>query len=153
MRWVLVTALLAGLFSDACGIRRADSERASVDDASRTYVRLVRALGERDSGSLDSYHGPSEWRAQAQREHASLAGIRAGAVALAESLKGNRAAADADTEDRRAFLRRQLAAVASRIDVLHGARPLFDEEARLLFGLDPHAVATLANTPHGGREP
>ena len=113
-------------------------------------MRLVLALGERDSDSLDSYHGPSEWRAQAQREHESLADVRAGAVALGDSLKAERTAADTNTDVRRAFLVRQLAAVASRIDILQGARPSFDDEARLLFGLDPRRAAT-ADAPESGR--
>ena len=109
-------------------------------------MRLVLALGERDSDSLDSYHGPSEWRAQAQREHATLETVRAAAIALADSLR-REAGAATDTEDarRRAFLIRQLGAVASRVDILQGARPRFDDEARVLFGLDPPGLGKPAD--------
>ncbi|HJZ77966.1 MAG TPA: hypothetical protein VKE51_39830 [Vicinamibacterales bacterium] len=140
MRFAPIAASVALFVCIACGGQRADSDRASLDDASRAYVRLVLALGERDSDSLDSYHGPAEWRAQAQREHTPLANLRSAAVALADSLKTERTAAGTDEDARRrAFLIRQLGAVASRIDILQGARPSFDEEARLLFGLDPRA--------------
>jgi len=152
MRFPWVAAVIAVFAGVACGPQRADSAAVSLDDASRTYVRLVLALGERDSDSLDSYHGPTEWRAQAQAEHASLATVRAGAVALGDSLKTDHGDADDDSAQRRAFLIRQLGAVVSRIDILQGARPSVDEEARMLFGLDFRDVATPAEMAEHGRE-
>src|SRR5881394_2335853 len=126
---------LAALIGAAC--RTAPAPRDSVDEAARSYVRLVLALGERDADSLDSYHGAAAWQAEARAEHATLADIRARARALADSLVARTPDRADDERERRAFLVRQLRAVASRIDVLQGARPPFDEEARLLFGLDP----------------
>jgi hypothetical protein len=134
----LVAALSAAAAAATCA-RRADVDRTSLDAASRSYVRLALALGERDADSLDSYHGPPSWRAEAHAGHATLDQIRADAVALARSVQAT-APADRDTEQarRRAFLVRQLEAIASRVGVLQGARPSFDDEARLLFGLDTH---------------
>src|SRR5438067_3786362 len=126
---------VAAVIGAAC--RTAPAPRDSVDEAARSYVRLVLALGERDADSLDSYHGPAAWQAQARAEHATLADIRARARALADSLVAHTPDRVDDERERRAFLVRQLRAVASRIDVLQGARPPFDEEARLLFGLEP----------------
>src|SRR5438105_10655000 len=137
MRVAVIAALSAGLLAGACGARRSDPDRFPLDAASRTYVRLVLALGERDSDSLDSYHGPVAWQAEVRAERPTLPQIRAAAATLADSLKTERAAAQEDAP-RRAFLIGQLEAVASRVDVLQGARHAFDEEARLLFGLDPH---------------
>jgi hypothetical protein len=137
MRCALTAALLAaGCLAGACRAGQADSGRPALDAAGQSYVRLVLALAERDADSLDGYHGPPEWQAEARAEHATLAQIRAAATALAESLKTRRGDRPDGDEQRRAFLIRQLAAVASRIDVLLGARLAFDEEARLLFGLD-----------------
>jgi len=130
---------VAAVTGAAC--RTAPAPRDSVDEAARSYVRLVLALGERDADSLDSYHGPAAWQAQARAEHATLADIRARARALADSLVAHTPDRVDDERERRAFLVRQLRAVASRIDVLQGARPPFDEEARLLFGLEPGGVA------------
>jgi len=100
-------------------------------------VRLVLALGERDADSLDAYHGPPEWQADARAAYATLPEIRASAAALAAQLETPNANED---EVRRQFLIRQLGAVVARIDVVRGARLPFDEEARLLFGLDVPAV-------------
>ena len=132
-------ALAAGLAASAC---RATPTHASLDAAARSYVALMLALGERDADSLDSYHGPAAWQAQARAEHATLADIRARARALADSLVAHTYDAG-DDEPRRAFLVRQLRAAASRVDVLLGARPPFDEEARLLFGLTPQSDAAM----------
>ena len=67
-------------------------------------------------------------------------------------MKTERAAAQEDAP-RRAFLIGQLEAVASRVDVLQGARHAFDEEARLLFGLDPHEQGGSGDGPEdAGRE-
>jgi hypothetical protein len=134
----LAAAISAAVISGACGASGVDTDRASLDSAGRSYVELVLALGDRDSDSLDSYHGPQAWQTKVQSEHATLTHIRGDAVALADSLKTPLSDRHVDEEERRAFLIRQLEAVAARIDVLQGARAPFDEEARLLFGLDPH---------------
>jgi len=128
-------AAAAALLGAAC-LRDSDSARGSLDSAARSYVRLALSLGERDSDSLDSYRGPLSWRADVQAEHLPLSQVRARAVALARSLEMATAENDAAQASRRAFLIAQLHAIVSRIDVLQGARPMFAEEARLLFGLD-----------------
>ena len=99
-------------------------------------MQIALALGERDGDSLDSYHGPPAWQADARREHATLSEVRGRAVALAAALTADRDGSTADDRTRRAFLIAQLGAIASRIDILQGARPPFADEARLLFGLD-----------------
>jgi hypothetical protein len=132
-------AIAAAAIGAACGAH-GDAERASLEAAARSYVQLVLALGDRDSDSLDSYYGPRAWQAEAQREHATLPHIRAVAAALTDSLNASASDDEADREERRAFLIRQLEAVVARIDVLQGARVPFDEEARRLFGLDPRGT-------------
>lgn len=119
----------------SCGGRAPDpASPLSLDAAAESYVRLVLALGERDGDSLDSYHGPPAWPAEARTRHATLADIHAAAATLAESLTSAAAGVD---DSRRMFLMRQLRAVVTRIDILRGARPPFAEEARALFGLEP----------------
>lgn len=119
-----VSAIAAGP-----GCRQSAPALNSVDDAAERYVRLVLALAERDADSLDSYHGPAAWQADAHARHASLPDIRRDAQALADAV-GSPAA-----DVRRDFLARQLRALVARIDILTGARPSFSEEASSLFGL------------------
>ncbi len=127
-----LAAILAVLLS-ACAERRPDAIAPALDLAAESYVRLVLALGERDSDSLDSYHGPPAWQVEARARRAALVDIQTAAASLAESLATSPAGGD---ELRRMFLVRQLRAVVTRIDILRGRRPPFAEEARALFGVD-----------------
>jgi len=135
MRRASRAAALAALMAAACGGRASDTTARDLDRAAESYVRLVLALGDRDADSLDNYHGPPAWQAEARARRATLADIRIGASSLAESLAAA-SAPDRDDTVRRMFLVRQLRAVAARIDILQGARPRFDEEARALFGVE-----------------
>ena len=133
---VTAAAVAAALAAASCAAKTGDRAAASLDAAARAYVGFVLALGERDSDSLDAYHGPAAWQAEARAQHASLADIRARAGASADALVAHAPGGQDEDGPRRAFLVRQLRAVVSRIDVLQGARPAFDEEAMMLFGLD-----------------
>jgi len=129
--------LLAGavaIVAIAC-VDRSSPPPSSLEAAAERYVRLTLALADRDSDSLDSYHGPPEWQAEARARHATLAEVRAEAGSLASSLDTS-AGAGADAELRRAFLSRQIRAIAARIDIVLGARPAFADEARALFASD-----------------
>jgi hypothetical protein len=132
-----VRGWLAGAFAVvaiAC-VERSSPRPPSLDATAERYVRLTLALADRDSDSLDSYHGPPQWQAAARARHATLPEIRAEAAALASSLDAPAGAA-ADVEVRRAFLTRQLRAIAARVDLVLGVRPAFAEETRALFDFD-----------------
>src|SRR5262245_5957321 len=145
----LAMALVASLTTTgACGRSGPVTTPRDLGTAAESYVRLVLALGERDADSLDSYHGPASWAAEARTRHATLDEVQRDARAFAGSLRSSRFD-NGDGEIRRAFLIRQLDAVVARIDILRGARPPFADEARRLFGLDiesPSAAADLAAT-------
>jgi hypothetical protein len=140
---VWLAAVLAVLLS-ACGARRSDAPGPALAAAAEKYVRLVLALGERDADSLDSYHGPPAWQAEARSRRATLADIQTAARSLAESLAGL-GDVNPELEGRRQFVLRQLRAVMMRIDILRGARPPVAEEARGLFGLDVVAEGSAAD--------
>lgn len=136
MRVLQACALGIGIVTAACSGQSA--RPAGLDGAAERYARLVLALGDRDSDSLDMYRGPADWQQDAQRRQATLASIRTAAHELTDHLAAaSGAAADsADAGVRRAFLARQLGALVSRVDILLGARPAFRDETRQLFGLD-----------------
>jgi hypothetical protein len=146
MRRVWLAAALA-ILTARCGGRPTNAAETPLDAAAESYVRLVLALGERDPDSLDMYHGPPAWRAEARTRYMPLEAVRAAAASLADTLAssgagaGAGAGADGD-EVRRRFLIRQLRAVAARVDIVRGARPRFADEARALFGLDAPAIAS-----------
>src|SRR2546430_16594429 len=120
MRFALAVALAACVAGAGCRGPRGDAAPVSLDAAAESYVRLVLALGERDSDSLDSYHGPVAWQAEVRAERPTLPQIRAAAATLADSLKTERAAAQEEAP-RRAFLIDQLEPGAPRVDVRRGA--------------------------------
>jgi hypothetical protein len=126
-------AVALAVWTLGCARHPSDATALSLDAAAESYVRLVLALGERDADSLDAYHGPPEWQADARTAHAPLPEVRAAAASLAGKLASLVPGRD---EVRRQFLIRQLRAVAARIDVVRGRRAPFAEEARALFGLD-----------------
>jgi len=110
-----------------------------LDDQAEAYVRLVLALGERDPDSLDFYAGPPEWMAEARTKRTPLSEIKRSAAALLDELTRDRDQAPA-ARARRLFLLGQVRAVAARVDLLAGHRFTFDEESRLLFGVEAGEV-------------
>jgi len=110
-----------------------------LDDEAEAYVRLVLALGDRDPDSLDFYAGPPEWMAEARTERTPFSEIKRSAAALLDELTRDPEQALAG-EARRIFLTGQLRAVAARVDLLSGHRFTFDEESRLLFGVEAGEV-------------
>ena len=134
-RLLAALAALLLLASGCGGQKPTAASLPPLDVAAERYVRLALALGDRDTDSLDSYHGPPEWQADARARHAPLPEIHADATVLADSLAAARADAS-DDEVRRAFLVRQLRAIAARVDILLGARPSFADETRSLFALE-----------------
>jgi hypothetical protein len=97
------------------------------------YVKLVLAVGEHDADYVDAYYGPAAWREQAHASKRPLAELRAAADSLSAALGPVPAGADEMDRLRHAFLARQLAAVAARVDMLQGRRFTFDEESRALY--------------------
>jgi hypothetical protein len=126
-----------------------------MDAAAREYVALVLELGTHDEGYVDAYYGPDEWREEAEAAPRTVAEIARRASVLAaemealavpasrmqpENVAADTAAppSDADlAELRRAFLARQLAAVAARARMLEGEEMSFDEEAAALYDATP----------------
>lgn len=107
-----------------------------LDAEARQYVRLAVALGERDPDSLDFYAGAADAVADIRRRPPPLAAIRRDAEGLSARLSA-RHDPDPGRQTRVATLRRDLAAIVARVDLLNGARPRYDEESVNFFGLAP----------------
>jgi hypothetical protein len=104
---------------------------------SRSYVRLVLALGKHDANYVDAYYGPPEWKAEIDARPLTLADIDQNARALIDEIGTvDRASTDIEAR-RRAFLRRQTEALVARVAMLQGARLSFDDEARALYDAAP----------------
>jgi len=102
------------------------------------YVKLVLAVGQHDADYVDAFYGPAEWRKAAEAAKAPLPAIDSAAAALEGQLEtipiklGNAREAEA-WGLRTHYLKRQLAALRSRVGMLQGRKLTFDEESMALY--------------------
>lgn len=116
---VSIVALTSLVFS-------CSTDKTKSADAIRQYIRLSVALGDHDPNSLDYYYGPPEWVADVRAHPPKLAEIKQASLDLANKLPST---------PERDYLIAQLRAIATRVDLLRGVRPSFDQEAYALFAL------------------
>ena len=145
-RYGVMTALVLGAFFGCHESRphqkpkQPESKLDGMDTLAEAYAKLVLALGVHDPDYVDAFYGPVEWRTAAEVEKKPLAGIREEAVELSASLD----AAEINGGDlldllRRDYLRKQLRALAARVDMLMGEKFSFDTESELLYdAVSPH---------------
>lgn len=113
----------------ASGLSAADLDRAAIQ-----YAKLALALGRHDPDYVDSFYGPPEWKAEADRDSLPLARIITQADSLVAVLGASPpAAADAVSRLRQSFVRGQLRALAFRARLLSGEKHSFDEESRAMY--------------------
>jgi hypothetical protein len=98
------------------------------------YVRLVLQVGQHDADFVDAYYGPETLR-PAEGGKVPLEELLQTAAQLQRDAADAAVAADADelTRLRKSYLTQQLIAVHTRIRMLLGEKPTFDEESRLLY--------------------
>jgi len=109
------------------------------------YVRLVLALGEHDPDTVDAYYGPAAVRDEVKRAGLAPAQIEAEAQALLLQVDGaDSPQAQTQAEllsQRREYLKKQLAALVARAQMIQGEKFSFDDEARALYDTAaPHYV-------------
>src|SRR5687767_4367069 len=108
------------------------SASATLDAAGQRYVRLVLALGERDSDYVDAYYGPPEWREEAKSARRTLEQIRAEAVRVLGEVQKVRPAEEL-MQLRQTYQVHQLQALIARVAMLSGGKMSFDEESKALY--------------------
>jgi hypothetical protein len=105
-----------------------------MNEIAERYVKLVLAMGQHDPAYVDSYYGPPEWKAEAEKGKRPLADLDADAARLLEELPQPERDGAAELANLRSvYLRRQLEALRSRVRMLSGARLSFDEESQALY--------------------
>jgi hypothetical protein len=109
------------------------------------YAHLVLALGQHDPDYVDAFYGPTEWKAQAEKEKKSLDAIGAEAAEVLKKLRVEGTAAplvessdagnsgDEMLKLRREYLQKQISALAARVRMLKGEKLKFDDESRALY--------------------
>ncbi|RYD83822.1 MAG: hypothetical protein EOP61_40940, partial [Sphingomonadales bacterium] len=107
----------------------------TIDEIARAYVALVLEIDAHESGYVDAYFGPAEWRAAARANPRERQQLKTDADTLAAALR-HLPASDADTSRARALLAR-VASARFRLDMIDGKRVKFADEAERLFALRP----------------
>ena len=102
------------------------------------YVKLVLAVGQHDADYVDAFYGPAAWKAEAEKARTPLAAIDASAAALETEMAGvTRPPVKGPEAElwslRTQYLKRQLAALRSRVAMLQGKKLSFDEESLALY--------------------
>jgi hypothetical protein len=106
---------------------------AQLDSIAEPYVRLVLAVGKHDADYVDAYYGPPEWRAQSDSVKVELPEIATRAAALIARIDSIAEPEDEMLRLRKSYLRTQLGALATRVEMLGGKKLTFDEESRALY--------------------
>lgn len=108
----------------------------TLDEIARAYVSLVLEIDAHESGYVDAYYGPEEWRDAARANPRQRDQLKTDADALAASLRQLRVA-DAESAQRARVLLAQLTSARFRLDMIDGKRVKFADEAARLFALRP----------------
>ncbi len=132
----LTAPLIAALLAAGCSARPALLAPATLDAVAQRYVVLLLQLGRVSPDDVDSYYGPDSLKAMAMAD--SLAPVAI--AATADSLRGVLGDAVPEAWEplvrlRHGFLRRQLAAMATRARMLSGDSLSFDAEALALYDM------------------
>ncbi|MGH9387998.1 MAG: hypothetical protein ACRD1Z_00155, partial [Vicinamibacteria bacterium] len=105
------------------------SDLSAIADA---YVRLVLAIGRHDEMYVDAYYGPREWKEEAAKgEPRPVPDLLREARELLTRLRAH------EPSERRDFLEKQLVSAEGFLRRLSGEAMTLDQEARLLYDIDP----------------
>lgn len=109
----------------------------SIDDIARRYVALALEIDAHESGYVDAYFGPEEWREAARKNPRQRGELKAEADRLQASLR-RLPAQDVETSQRAKVLLANISSARFRLDMIDGKRVPFADEAEKLFALRPH---------------
>lgn len=98
------------------------------------YVKLVLAVGNHDSDYVDAYHGPEEWKSEAQQQKKSLEEIHNSAnLTLKLLAEFDLSKMDEPKKLRHQYLTKQIKSLIARVEMLQGKKFTFDEESNALY--------------------
>ncbi|HKX89440.1 MAG TPA: hypothetical protein VJM13_09535 [Sphingopyxis sp.] len=120
-------------------VRRTAASAQALDEIASSYLRLSLEIGTHEPGYIDAYYGPPELQKAADAAPRDKPALLAATRALmAEVDLAARRVADPMARRRAAFLRAQLRAAETRLQMMQGTRFAFADEAERLFGVRPH---------------
>ncbi|HEY0284051.1 MAG TPA: hypothetical protein VGC23_01590 [Vicinamibacterales bacterium] len=140
--------VLAAMLNGAPGAEPRETAAVALDRHAATYMDLVADLGALDPESVDVWITPA--KAQDRRTAPTL--IRISEVSRALASKVRNAEGAGEDAPRARTLAMQLDALALRSDQRAGARVLFADELRRLFGLELSDVSLSADSGGAARD-
>ena len=122
----------------AIDVRRAPASAQALNDIAATYLRLTLEIGTHEDGYIDAYYGPPELKTAAEAAPRDKPTLLAATRDLTVKLNATaRRLSDPLDRRRAAFLRAQLRAAETRLQMMQGTRFAFADEAERLFGVRP----------------
>jgi hypothetical protein len=110
----------------------------SLNRIAETYTKLVLAVGQYDADYVDAYFGPKEWLVEAKAKKQSLDAIMQTARPLIIQLEELNSRHKEDIlQLRHQYLKKQIASLIARVEVLNGKKLSFDEEAKAYYDVEP----------------
>ncbi|WP_039576881.1 hypothetical protein [Sphingopyxis fribergensis] len=126
-------------------VRRTAASAKALDEIAAAYLQLSLEIGTHEPGYIDAYYGPPELQKAAEaapRDKATL--LAATRELMAQLDLAARRLPDPLERRRATFLRAQLRAAETRLQMMQGTRFAFADEAERLFGVRPR-LKPLAN--------
>ncbi len=119
-------------------VRRTAASTKALNEIAADYLRLTLEIGTHEPGYIDAYYGPAELQKAAEaapRDKAAL--LTAVRALMAQIDLAARRVPDPLERRRATFLRAQLRAAETRLQMMQGTRFAFADEAERLFGVRP----------------
>ncbi len=130
--WLL--SLVAVVLSGCASV--AGSRDLNIDTLAQDYVRLALEIDAHESGYVDAYYGPDEWREAARRNPRERGALKAAADRIVADL-ASLASAGGEQGQRARVMMANASSARFRLDMIDGKRVPFVEEAEALFALRP----------------
>jgi len=133
-------------------VRRAAASSKALDEIAATYLRLTLEIGTHEPGYIDAYYGPPEMQEAAEaapRDKPAL--LAATRDLMAQIDLAARRTSDPLERRRAVFLRAQLRAAETRLQMMLGTRFAFADEAERLFGVRPRLKPLASYDPELAR--
>ncbi|HEY7798433.1 MAG TPA: hypothetical protein VIA80_06695 [Hyphomonadaceae bacterium] len=112
-------------------------DKVVLDNVARDYVRLVLEIDAHESGYVDAYFGPPEWREEARRNPRDQVALKKEADRI-RGLLARFQSEDQIQVQRARVLSANVTSARFRLDMIGGEKVDFADEAERLFALRPH---------------
>ncbi len=116
----------------------AKEKNLKLDQLAEQYVKLVLEVGLYDNNFVDAYYGPAEWKKIVKEKQFPFKRLKSNTSKILTHLNEIKyPKKEIQSQRRLSFLKKQVIALGARIEFLNGAKFTFDEEAKLLFDVNP----------------